>query len=105
MSQAFLCLSAFANREEARRVAETAVSEHLAACANLLPQIESIYRWKGKIERSDETLVFFKTTRERLAELEARIKSLHSYETPEFIALEIDSGSPAYLQWIAENCA
>ncbi len=80
------------------------MEQNLAACANLLPAIQSIYRWEGKIEEARETLAFFKTTRSRFPDFQAKLKSLHPYEVPEIIALEITEGLPAYLRWVAENC-
>jgi periplasmic divalent cation tolerance protein len=99
----FLVLSTFGDAEEARRVARTVVTEGLAACGNIIPRIESIYRWQGKVETSEETLVFFKTTKDRYAALEARIRELHSYEVPEIIAVPVDSGFGPYLEWVASG--
>jgi len=70
---------------------------------NIVPQIESVYRWEGKIESSRECLLVIKTTSERFPSVCATIKELHSYELPECIALAVDDGSPAYLQWIDES--
>ncbi len=96
--------STFGSAEEARRVSRTVVEEHLAACANILPAIESIYHWKGAVETATETLVLFKTSRERYLQFEHRLKELHSYEVPEIVALPIQAGLSAYLQWIQESC-
>ena len=101
---ALLVLSTFGTADEARGVGRTLVEEHLVACANLVPAVESIYWWKGKVETSGETLVLFKTTIDRYWQVEARIRELHSYETPEIIALRIHAGLPAYLRWIDESC-
>jgi periplasmic divalent cation tolerance protein len=89
---------------EARRIARAAVNARLAACVNILPgPVQSIYRWKGKVETAREQLLVIKTSRKRLAALEATVERLHSYEVPEFIALPISRGSAAYLSWL-DSC-
>lgn len=93
-------LTTAADAEQARRLGRQLVEERLAACATLLPGAESIYRWQGRIESSAETVLLLKTDPEHLAALAARLHELHSYETPEFLVLPIDSGSPAYLNWL-----
>ena len=103
--QILLALSTFPDAETARRVSNTLVSEKFAACANILPGVESIYRWKEKIETGNETLVFFKVSEDRYKDFQEKLRSLHPYEVPEIISLKIDSGLPAYLQWVAESCA
>lgn len=105
MNSILVCFCTFANDEEARRIAEIVVGERLAACANLLPSVTSIYRWKEKIEHGAETLAIFKTTSARYAELQARILSLHSYEVPEIISLTVNAGLPDYLKWVEDSCA
>ncbi len=91
------------SRAEARRIARAAVTRRLAACANLLEaRVESVYRWKGKVEQAREFLLLIKTSRARLGALEAEVKRLHSYDVPEFIALPVVEGSPEYLQWLGE---
>jgi len=91
------------SRAEARRIARAVVTQRLAACANLLEgRVESVYRWKGKVEQAREFLLLMKTSKARLAALEAEVKRLHSYEVPEFIALPVVEGSPAYLRWLGE---
>lgn len=85
----------------ARRIADTLVGEQLAACVNLLPGVQSVYRWQGKVERAGEVLILVKTTRQRFANLRERLLALHPYELPELIAVEIADGLPAYLDWIA----
>ncbi|MEA3186801.1 MAG: periplasmic divalent cation tolerance protein, partial [Chthoniobacter sp.] len=77
--------------------------EKLAACVNLLPEIESIYRWKGKIEAATETLALIKTTIGKYQQLEQRIRALHPYEVPEIIALRPHDGLPDYLNWIEQS--
>jgi len=89
---------------EARRIARAVVEERLAACANILPgAVTSIYRWKRNVESAKERLLIIKTSRKRLAKLQATVERLHSYEVPEFIALPIVAGSRAYLAWLDEN--
>jgi len=89
---------------EARRIARAVVEARLAACVNILPgAVISIYRWKGKVESVKERLLLIKTSRKLLAKLRAAIERLHSYDVPEFIALPVAAGSPAYLAWIEEN--
>jgi len=87
--------------DEARSLASALVEERLAACCTLLPAVESIYRWQGKVEKAAETLLLIKTTAERIAALQERMHELHSYETPEFLVLPVESGSAAYLDWLA----
>jgi len=104
--QALLVLVTCANLKEARAIAQNVVGKRLAACVNLLPaSMESIYRWKGKIESARELLMLIKTTTSRLSQLEREVKRLHSYDVPEFIAIPVISGSPQYLSWIAESVA
>jgi periplasmic divalent cation tolerance protein len=98
-----LAFSTFPDVETARRIARELVTENLAACANVIPKIKSIYRWQGKIEQEDETLVLFKTTADRFAAFEEKLKSLHPYDVPEIICTPISEGSPAYLQWVRQN--
>jgi periplasmic divalent cation tolerance protein len=87
-------------RDEARRIARTLVEEELAACCNLLGDVESIYRWKGEVEEAREVLVLIKTTASRFDELQQRVVELHSYDVPELIALSIVDGLPEYLAWL-----
>jgi periplasmic divalent cation tolerance protein len=88
------------NLKTARHLARTVLSRRLAACANLVPRIESHYWWKGKIEKGSEILLVLKTTRQRLAALESAILENHPYETPEFVVLQLEGGSAAYLGWL-----
>ena len=91
------------SRAEAQRIAREIVSRRLAACANLLESpVQSVYRWKGKVEKTREFLLLIKSSAARLSALEAEVKRLHSYSVPEFIALPIIGGSAAYLHWIAD---
>ena len=102
--EVLLVISTFADAEEARRIARTVVEEQLAACANIFPQIESIYRWKGNVETAAEALVLMKTTIGRYQALEERVKSLHSYEVPEIVCFRVSDGLPAYLDWVTQSC-
>jgi periplasmic divalent cation tolerance protein len=81
----------------------TLVEERLAACVNLLPAMESVYRWEGEVERDTERQVIIKTVRDRVPALWDRIRELHPYETPEFVVLSIQDGSDAYLRWLGES--
>src|SRR5437762_11501661 len=95
-----LALSTFPDRETARRISNQLVTEKFAACANILPAIESIYRWKEKIESGNETLVFFKLSEDRQSAFQEKLRSLHPYEIPEIIFVPVSSGSPEYSDWI-----
>ena len=92
-----------ANGEEAARLADMLVGAHLAACVQILPEIESVYRWQGKIERQAEVLLLAKTTRGKFEELEREVRALHSYETPEIIAVPVTAGSTPYLEWLKSS--
>jgi periplasmic divalent cation tolerance protein len=91
-----------ANGEEATRLAEMLVGAHLAACVQILPEMESVYRWQGKIERQSEVLLIAKTTRGKFDDLEREVRALHSYDTPEIVAVPIVTGSAAYLEWLSK---
>jgi periplasmic divalent cation tolerance protein len=88
---------------EARKIGHGIVEKKLAACANIVPALESIYRWKGKVERAREVLLIIKTSAKGLRELEREVKRLHSYDVPEFVVVPIVAGSKEYLHWIGEN--
>ena len=92
-----------ASRKEAERLARAVVERKLAACVNVAAPVRSVYRWKGKVETAAEFPMVIKTTRGKFAALEKEIRRLHSYETPEIIALPIVAGSADYLRWIAES--
>ncbi len=100
-----LLVSTFPSLDDARRIGRILVEERLAACANLLPATESIYRWQGEIETANEVLALFKTTIGRYPALEARFHELHPYEVPELLAFRPADGLPAYLRWVEANCA
>ncbi|MGH8101496.1 MAG: divalent-cation tolerance protein CutA [Chthoniobacterales bacterium] len=100
-----LALSTFPDAETAQRISNQLVTEKFATCANVLPAVESIYRWKGKIETGNETLVFFKLGEDRQSAFQERLRSLHPYEVPEILFLPIIGGLPDYLRWVIANCA
>lgn len=99
---ALVCFCTCPDTDTAQRIADVLVEERLAACVNVLPGLRSVYRWRGAIERADEVLLLIKTVRERLEPLTARVASLHPYELPELVAVEIAGGLAAYLDWVAE---
>src|SRR5260370_31733869 len=99
-----LALSTFPDRETAQRISNQLITEKFAACANILPTMESVYRWKVKIETATETLVFFKLSEDRQSAFQERLRSLHPYEVPEILFVPISNGLPEYLRWVADNC-
>jgi periplasmic divalent cation tolerance protein len=103
MSRNKLVLTTTGSREEAQRIALGLVERRLAACVNIVPGIESIYRWQGKIERADEWLLLIKTTSAAFACVRDAIQELHSYDLPECICVEIEDGSAEYQKWIGES--
>src|SRR2546421_12256208 len=92
-----LALSTFPDHQTAQRISNQLVGENFAACANLLPGVESIYRWKEKIETGTETLVFFKLSEDRQAAFQEKLRSLHPYDVPEIVFVPIAGGFPEYL--------
>jgi periplasmic divalent cation tolerance protein len=103
MTDKQVLLTTAGSEDEAGRIAAALVERRLAACVNIVPRIRSVYRWQDKIESSEEWLLIIKTSAERVAELQAAIRELHSYELPECIALKIEDGSPEYLKWLADS--
>ena len=92
------------NLIEARRIASRVVRKRLAACATIiLGPVQSVYRWKGKVENAREQLLLIKTVEKQLPALEAEVKRLHSYDLPEFVAIPVTYGSADYLNWLTEN--
>ena len=87
----------------ANAIALAVVEAKLAACVNILPRVQSIYRWQGQVESASEIALFIKSTAAAYPALEAQIRALHPYEVPEIIALDITQGLPAYLNWLAEQ--
>lgn len=98
-----LVLTTVKNRAEAKRLSEKLVSEKLAACVSVLPNVNSTYRWRGKLERAKENLLLIKTSNKKLDRLIPRIKELHSYEVPEVLVVPIERGLPEYLKWLVES--
>jgi len=99
-----LALSTFPDAEIARRISNQLVSERFAACANILPSVESIYRWNEKIESGNEIFTFFKVSENRQSAFQDKLRSLHPYDIPEIIFVPVASGLQKYLQWVSENC-
>jgi len=103
MTDKRIVLTTCGSWEEARKIGHALVERRLAACVNIVPQIESVYRWQGKVETATECLLAIKTTAGMFARLRDALHELHSYETPECIALAIEDGSVAYLEWIGDS--
>lgn len=103
MTDARIVLTTAGSQEEARKIAHALVERKLAACVNIVPQIESVYRWQGKVESATEWLLIIKTQAEFFARVRDAIKELHSYELPECIMIPVEGGSEEYLNWIGEN--
>lgn len=101
MDKKLIAFTTCADSGQATALARELVARKLAACVQTIPGIRSFYRWKGAIEHDDEVLLIIKTTVQARAALEAAVLELHSYETPEFIAIEAAAGSAAYMDWIA----
>ncbi len=93
-------LTTLENTEQANHLARQLVEMRLAACVNLIPRVQSIYRWQGKVETTDEILLIIKTTVERVPSLKTTIEQLHPYELPEFVVLHVTDGSAPYLAWL-----
>ena len=103
MNNARIVLTTAGSPEEARRIAHSLVEQRLAACVNILPWVESVYRWEGKLETATEHLLVIKTQAEAYERVQSAIQKLHTYELPECVMLDVAAGSPGYLKWIAEN--
>ncbi len=104
-NEPLLAISTFPDRETAIRIVRAVIEKGLAACGNVLPEVQSIYRWKGVLESSTECMVLFKLNAASYGAFEEEIRSLHPYEVPEIVALPITKGLPAYLDWLGENSA
>lgn len=100
---AVVALTTAPNENEARHLANTFVESGLVACVNIVPAVESVYRWKEKLCRETECLLIMKTTRARIEQLKPKLVELHSHECPELIVLPITDGLPAYLAWLAKG--
>lgn len=93
------------SQAEARKIATALVAERLAACANIIPGMRSIYRWEGKIEEAEETVLIAKTSKDRVPALIERVRALHSYDCPCVVSLAVEDGNPEYLDWLAAQTA
>jgi periplasmic divalent cation tolerance protein len=102
-AEPIVVLMTAANREEASRIAEMLVAARLAACVQILPEIQSVYRWQGEVARESEVMLLAKTTLDRFDELDLAVRQSHSYETPEIIALPVTAISEPYLAWLQEE--
>lgn len=91
------------SEEEAEGLGRRLVKDKLAACTNIVSGVKSIYRWEGEIEESEESLLIIKTTEENLQELKEKVVDIHSYETPELLAVSIDDGLKDYLDWLEKS--
>lgn len=100
VAQAISVYIVTADMAEAERIAETLVAERLAACVNILGAVRSVYRWQGAVERAEEVAMIAKTAEAQFEPLAARVKALHSYDTPAIVAWPIVAGDAAYLDWI-----
>ena len=103
--QFVIVLSTFPDVETARKISREIVDSALVACVNIVPAVESIYYWKGKVETSAESLAIFKLTAARYSDFESRLRELHPYDIPEIVRLNIAGGSVEYLRWIGESCS
>jgi periplasmic divalent cation tolerance protein len=101
MSDKIVVLSACGSAGEAARIARALVERRLAACVNVVPGVRSVYRWKGAVEEADEWLLVVKSSQALFDRLEAELRKLHSYETPEIVALAVAAGSAGYLEWLS----
>jgi periplasmic divalent cation tolerance protein len=103
MTDKRIVLSTTSSQEEARKIAHALVDQKIAACVNIVPSVESIYRWEGKVETAQEWLLIIKTIEPALERLLDMICELHSYDVPELVVLGVQEGNPAYLRWIGES--
>jgi periplasmic divalent cation tolerance protein len=103
MTDKRLVLTTCGSLEEARNIAHALVERQLAACVNIVPQIESVYHWQGEVELATECLLIIKTTAEAVDRLRMALVELHSYELPECVAIAIEDGGAAYLEWIGTS--
>jgi periplasmic divalent cation tolerance protein len=103
MTNKRLVLTSSESMNQARRIADALIERKLAACVNIVPHVQSIYRWKGKAEEAEECLLWIKTTADRFESVCQLIRELHSYELPECLCLAVEDGSADYLTWIEES--
>ena len=100
-----IALTTTGSMEEATKIAEHLVTQHLVACVNIVSSIRSIYWWKDSVQQDDELLMIMKTERKMIPRIEEAIRSLHSYDVPELVVLPIEDGLPEYLKWIGDSLA
>jgi len=105
MSQFILVLTTTESVESARKIAKELVERKLAACVNIIPGVESVYRWNDAVETSQEFLLIVKTTDQRFQAVRDAVRELHTYDVPECLEIKVDNGSEPYLQWIAQSVA
>ena len=98
-----LILTTTGSKEEAERIAHTLVQERWAACVNILGPMRSVYRWEGNVDSAEEFLLLIKTTASAAAQVQARVRELHSFELPEIVEVNVEGGSATYLKWIADS--
>ena len=103
MTDKVLVLTTAGSEQEARKIANELVERKLAACVNIVPRIQSVYRWEGKVESAEEFLLIIKTAKTRTEDVKVAIRELHSYDLPECIVISIESGSEKYLKWMEES--
>jgi len=103
MTDKVLVLTTAGSESEARKIANALVERRLAACVNIIPRIQSVYRWKSKVEQAEEYLLLIKTAKAQEEPVQAAIRELHSYELPECITIPIESGTAEYLKWLSDS--
>ena len=103
MTDKVIVLTTAGSPDEAKKIARALVEQKLAACVNIVPKIQSVYRWKGEIEEAEELLLVIKTASPQQGKVCAAIQELHSYELPECVVLAIEDGSEQYLKWIDDS--
>ena len=103
MSDAIVVFMTAPNVDEARRIASELVERQLAACVQILPEIESVYRWNGDVQRDEEILILAKTTAAQFDDLERAVREIHSYDTPEIVAVPMAHVSEPYRAWLVDN--
>ena len=102
-SDAIIVFMTAGSTDEASRIAQLLVEKNLAACVQILPEMQSVYSWKGEIEKQPEILILVKTVESKFSELETQVRAVHSYETPEIVATPITVGSTPYLEWLSAS--
>ena len=103
MTDKRVVLTTCGSQEEAQRIARGLVEKRLAACVNVVPNVESVYQWQGRVETATEWLLIIKTTAGGVGSLRDAVHELHSYDVPEFVVLSVEDGSDAYLEWIGDS--